>query len=308
MNYYLQLLSKHRSALMGIAIILIMICHCGVLSIGRIGVETFILLSGVGCFFSLNKNDSPKVFYRKRLLRIFPTYLILATPIIWYYDHQWGWMRIIADLTTINILRGGRFYWFILLIFISYLAAPFYFGLIKKVRCPMLIPVVFMAGAFILSKLLPTQSIWMERIPSFLLGMNFGQLIIEGKQTKTSYLGNIIVFILGCLLLLALASIETIVSGEEMRVLFFFTVPIVLFAIGVALDYINTTLIYICLSYIGTVTLELYILHELVFKPISEWMVNYLWLQIPLGIVIAIFASFFVNRLISGLLNKYKIQ
>ena len=60
--------SKHRKALMGFSIFLILVCHAsgrGVsmpnwmlyfLSLGNIGVDIFFFLSGFGCYYSLSHN------------------------------------------------------------------------------------------------------------------------------------------------------------------------------------------------------------------------------------------------------------
>lgn len=76
MNRYfsLELLSKYRTQLMGIAAIMIIICHAvsyGVVlpSIlkkitlyGNLGVDIFLFLSGLGCYYSLsNGGDSTMV-------------------------------------------------------------------------------------------------------------------------------------------------------------------------------------------------------------------------------------------------------
>lgn len=69
-----------RMELMGFAIILIMLFHLGVLPFGECGVDIFLFLSGFSMYHSLSRNDNIVKFYRKRLLRILPAYLIIAIP------------------------------------------------------------------------------------------------------------------------------------------------------------------------------------------------------------------------------------
>ena len=72
MNLIIDLskVSLYRTQLMGIAAILIVLCHASlygvqmcsvvstILNIGNIGVDVFLFLSGMGCYYSLNKLKS----------------------------------------------------------------------------------------------------------------------------------------------------------------------------------------------------------------------------------------------------------
>ena len=67
MTNYVTLLSKHRSAIMGFAIIWIMIAHLkvsfdfiplqAIKKIGYGGVDIFLFLSGFGLYFSCSKDN-----------------------------------------------------------------------------------------------------------------------------------------------------------------------------------------------------------------------------------------------------------
>jgi len=78
----LTLFSEYRSVLMGVAIIFIMASH----SLGRfalngnIGVEWFLISSAIGQFYSLKKNDEKWSFYKRKIIRVLPAYLIIAIP------------------------------------------------------------------------------------------------------------------------------------------------------------------------------------------------------------------------------------
>lgn len=75
---------------MGVAILFIMLFHSGIVlkdgtmfrifRNGDIGVEMFAVLSAIGVFSSLKKNPSVIQFYKRRFLRIVPTYLLVAIP------------------------------------------------------------------------------------------------------------------------------------------------------------------------------------------------------------------------------------
>ena len=81
-------ISRFRGELMGLAILFVMLFHVGLPRtdmffglhrIGNIGVDMFFFLSGVGLWHSWTKNPNTKHFYQKRLLRIYPTWLIVAS-------------------------------------------------------------------------------------------------------------------------------------------------------------------------------------------------------------------------------------
>lgn len=85
MKFQLNDLSQYRKELMGLATIMIIVCHApgsGVLmppAIGRLlneghlGVDIFLFLSGIGCWFSLNKekdrnrNSWGGAFYKEKV-------------------------------------------------------------------------------------------------------------------------------------------------------------------------------------------------------------------------------------------------
>lgn len=74
------LVSKYRSELMGFSILIIMLYHCWIFTLGDIGVEYFFLLSGVGMYNSLKRDYHTSILKKKRFLRILPTYLIVDIP------------------------------------------------------------------------------------------------------------------------------------------------------------------------------------------------------------------------------------
>ena len=87
----------------------------------------FMFVSGFGLYFSLDKNPSLLIFYRRRLLRIFPTYYIigLLTSFLIFHDTVFQYL---FRYTTIGFwLKDGLFAdWFVPSILLLYLLAPFF--------------------------------------------------------------------------------------------------------------------------------------------------------------------------------------
>ena len=86
-------LSRHRTELMGLSALLILIFHCwiplfpghriigGIEAVvkrtGFLGVDAFFFLSGMGLVFAVSKEPLPE-FYRKRFGRLLPPYLLVG--------------------------------------------------------------------------------------------------------------------------------------------------------------------------------------------------------------------------------------
>ena len=116
--FSLSLLSTYRTELMGLSAVGIIACHAGgnhvmmpswlshILGLGQLGVSVFFLLSGIGIWYSL-QNDVNKSclewvgviqWYKKRYIKLFVPYLLIATPCFAY--------------STIVGNRGFRFFLF----------------------------------------------------------------------------------------------------------------------------------------------------------------------------------------------------
>ena len=86
MNYR-ELLSKHRSAIMGLMALLIILFHAEwttniaiydhtVNRFGSIGVDVFVFVSGFGLAYALAKARNNEMYFSRRFARILPAYFI----------------------------------------------------------------------------------------------------------------------------------------------------------------------------------------------------------------------------------------
>ena len=130
-NFNLILISKYRMELMGIAAILILICHAPgnsvmipsflakLFSYGNVGVDMFLLLSGVGLFYSLEKSSKSLLYwYSKRFIRIFVPYWIITIPYLLYkvYFMGYGIGDVVLNMLTLSYWLSGNGDWYISLI------------------------------------------------------------------------------------------------------------------------------------------------------------------------------------------------
>ena len=143
-------LSDYRTELMGAAMLFVMLFHVGMdrhstfyalHRIGNVGVDIFLLLSGIGLWYAWQKKPSLKHFYWRRFVRLYPAWLIMA--MLFYIPNHintpgGGYSPDIINL-VLNILFGWSFwrcddltFWFIPAIMALYLVAPFYLRLIRR--------------------------------------------------------------------------------------------------------------------------------------------------------------------------------
>ncbi len=196
-------ISTYRSELMGWSIIWIMMLHFTFTQIkplgflaqyGFAGVDIFMLVSGFGLFFSLDKNSEIIPFYKKRFLRIFPTYYILGifASILLYHDSI---LTYLFRYTTIGFWTGGIYGdWYIPSIVLLYILMPFikklydrkFWIIIISVCCLCLI----VSYILVVSNNLPKSEphfFLLYRIPSFLFGMTCAYWVKNGFSDTYYY-------------------------------------------------------------------------------------------------------------------------
>jgi peptidoglycan/LPS O-acetylase OafA/YrhL len=179
-------ISTYRSELMGWSILWIMMLHftfnqikpLGFVSqYGFAGVDIFLFVSGFGLFYSLDKDDNLVRFYRKRLLRIFPTYYIIGfiTNLLLTHDDI---LTYLFRYSTIGFWIGREYAeWFIPSIILLYFLAPFIKKLIDKkwfaficviIACLYISAYYFTDKEEILDR---SHFFILYRIPAFVFGM-----------------------------------------------------------------------------------------------------------------------------------------
>lgn len=144
----LDVLSDYRAACYGFCAIWIVLFHavvnlgcdfsCGIqglsclntaFSFGSFGVDIFMLLSGVSCYFSWSKKCDAGAFLRKRLMRIVPPVLLICVP-VWTFFVLVGemhWTRLLYNATLVLPIfsDGSSGVWYVAAILMLYAAYPY---------------------------------------------------------------------------------------------------------------------------------------------------------------------------------------
>lgn len=198
---------RFRSELMGAAMLFVILFHValdrgdafyGLRRLGNVGVDIFLFLSGVGLWYSWSKTPSLRHFYRRRLVRIIPTWLVCATA--FYLPDYLGARRYSTSLLdllgdiTINWdfwLHDELTFWYVPAIMLLYLLAPWYMRLIQRWSIYRWSVVLMISWCVMVQWVLPIHhavghlEIFWSRVPIFFLGINCGEQIRTGRTLES---------------------------------------------------------------------------------------------------------------------------
>ena len=197
-------ISRFRAEQMGAAMLFVILFHValdrgdpfyGLRRCGNVGVDIFLFLSGVGLWFSWVKTPDVLRFYRRRLLRIVPTWIVVATA--FYLPDYLGarrFSRSLVDLIgdiTINWdfwLHDELTFWYVPAIMALYLVAPWYMRLVQSRPVYRWLPLLMVIWCVMVQWVLPIHhavghiEIFWSRVPIFFIGINFGEMVRMRRQ------------------------------------------------------------------------------------------------------------------------------
>lgn len=145
-NYYL---SNYRTAFMGFSIIWVMLFHLGISDriincitrFGYLGVDIFLFLSSYGLYYSIKKDSSITHFYKKRFLRILPSYYIVLLSIFiitCLYSGTFDLIQLFEKMSFLGYfipsLEWPYFLWYIPAILFLYSIFPLLYKNLEKLK------------------------------------------------------------------------------------------------------------------------------------------------------------------------------
>ena len=216
----LECLSKRRGTVMGIATCLIMALHIyqlfGISQNSRFfvikdlillnceyGVDIFLLVSGFGLYRSLSNGFEAKKYLRRRLLRIYPDYvmtLLWAIPVL----SLAGLRSFFLQITSVRLWMSlDLSFWYVTLIVFLYLVYPLFHKVIVKSNIAVISVIAgYILATYALFKIfLPDKAILTilsDRIPVFLIGALAGKeaFTVKRKIKMTTMLGIVLIGVL----------------------------------------------------------------------------------------------------------------
>lgn len=328
----LSLLSKYRTELMGIAIIYICLFHmCDLISMNRIfyygymGVDIFLLLSGMGLFFSWEKNNNIKEFYIKRVERVLPAYLIIASIYILFLavlENTTGLKWSIYIFTGINFWAyGDSIFWYIPATIVLYFLFPIFIKLLKnekqKNRNLILLIALFYIFAIILGfSKYNYLLVFLTRVPIFILGIYIGKLMKNRDEVINGKIMSIL-FLIGAFILYIASNIskEEVINkiGTKWIILLIVVIPLCFF-IGYVMEKLEKNYVIKkinkLLVFFGKHSLEIYLVHVLIFRFdksfqkifFKEEILNEL--RILIYIIVITFIAVIMNKVIEKINKK----
>lgn len=310
--FRLSALSEYRSQLMGIAAILILICHANgngvempailkrLFTFGNYGVDIFLLLSGMGMYHSLEKaktiNQSIGSWYKRRFIRILVPYTLIALP-YWLYvsiaDNS-SFVGFIENFSTLSFWTKHQGAWYVALIIPLYLLSPTIYRLCRKnvgiatmlfiIAALTMLPFISLPNNAIINNIVFALS----KSPCFFVGFLTGILIKRNYKIKNLYI--IVLCIITCILY-KLGDIQGV------AIYWILTLPIIYistifinFAKRIAI--FNSTLVLM-----GTISLESYLTNIYLGDILSTLWVGSKLLAYGIIIIIGITTSIIISKL-----------
>lgn len=228
-------ISTYRDALMGLAILWIVLFHAEVTfpawcrplmwlkETGYGGVDIFLFLSGMGLYYSLQKNPSLSRFYRNRAVRILPTYWIVvlgaALMELVLLHRRTPILELFYMASTVGFwLNAAKFDWYIPSLVVLYAVFPFFYSWFAKSRNKVLVWVAWAAFGWAISLLLINSRwdyllIFTTRIPVFFLGAVLAYRILSNKASAKTQ--NVIVYGIALFGLVALGAAFKMYSPDQ---------------------------------------------------------------------------------------------
>jgi len=275
-SYEAKRYSQGRLTVMGIATLMIAWFHSNVnvpegsliqlwKLTGDLGVDMFLLASGMGVYLSLEKRSEFRGFMANRLRRVLPVFLIATIPWFLYQEFRWGGSRDLVmaflNASTLTYWFGSNLTcWYVSSILALYLVTPGYVKLWKKHPRlnAVVIGILYVFGYVCVMQLrfLDHLGIFLLRIPVYLMGLYLG------KAVKEERIFRIPLLLAGAVAALMAALVVTAMNHSSALIPW----SMKYFAYGPLAVMLSFLLSYLpagkVIGFLGRRSLEIYLLYE----------------------------------------------
>lgn len=190
-------LLKWRSAWIGCAMLWIVLFHSNhsmpftilkvIKAVGYAGVDICLFASGIGCYYSLSKDNDSYAFMKRRVCRLVPKYWIfMSVWVVWKaLSIGLNWREIIGNFLFVQSITGlgNDFNWYISALLLFYVMAPCLKGIVDKSnKVVSLVLLVFFLLLSIPFWTVTDYILIVTRIPIFYIGMLCGKASMKEKE------------------------------------------------------------------------------------------------------------------------------
>ena len=315
-------LSKYRSEIMGLACLWVMLHHNFFVwpesldglrrfsNYGNLGVDIFLLLSGVGLYYAWSKKPALGDFYARRFVRILVPYGLIAVP-YWVWRDLWlheG--SFLLDVTQLSLpVQGVITTWYVPAMAVFYLLYPliakFLFSGDRWTRATLLCGGV-MLGCLHLnygnSSIYGNCEIALTRSAIFIIGCALGKTVRDDEPIAPH------LPLLGLLWIMLNDSLRRNTSLDAVWIRFSY-IPLCISAVLVCLWVLERleglSALRKLLCFFGERSLELYLTHVLIrnafyhYIPITAWDQ---WGILTYAVILLL--SLIVSTLLHPVINK----
>ncbi len=294
-----SLTSKHRTSLMGISALIILVHHylTNIMDkpykFGAIGVDVFMFLMGIGLYFSLYKGTKNKsllkeipAYFFRRFKKIFPVFAVFLVSFgLWKYSNGGFSLKdffLNLSFTGYWTLPYGKYFnWFVSGILFFYLLSPVLFLFFHKSKSKMLCSALIFAVLSVLVFLMRKNSegdinrtlIMVVRLIPLSFGMLFGSYCKEQpseKEKRVVLISFGAVFIIGVALYI-LNNIKWNDSGFTYGMPWYsfgLMTPFLCLIFSYVMEFISKSIrsIEYILKFFGKMSFEIYLTHVFVIE------------------------------------------
>lgn len=315
MNLNLYVYSKYRTQIMGLAAIMIILCHVRgldysqvsymkkIIWLGNYGVELFLFVSGLGMYHSLNQNDEKLVqWYKRRYLRITIPFVLITTA-IYPFRFVLGVYASLPDfllsITTLEFWLYHRGAWYVAMLFPLYLFTPCLVNELKSkykylIMSVMIIMLLFVSRVHVENNIICNIQFVLVRIPFYILGIGLAPLVMSKYNLKIRYASAM--FMVGMMI------------WHYLGVSFGGGIVIVLLTGFLVNIIVENRIVNKVLTFVGTMSLESYLtniyLGHIIMK--SKKLVLFGGGKILMVIVVGILTAYIFNKMSNHIIDKIK--
>lgn len=301
----LNVLSKYRTEMMGLSAILILICHApgnnvllpsvlkSLFSLGGLGVDVFLFLSGLGIWYSLDKFYTKEYsqlttqrtklggviyWYSKRYKRLILTYLLLAVPYyaIFCIVRNLSFWKFLLYTSTLGFWTEHQGIWFVDALIPLYALSPILYRILSNNKTSTIFAFFLILLCYLVCfipnecadpklSLLGNFQFVTVRIPSFIAGLWIARYVKSGKNVSiiAAVATNVVFLSLLCIVKVLHLPIATS---------FFAMVPLVCL-LTILCEMLSKSLLHNAVLFMGHISLESYMFNVTLhfFLPLINW-------------------------------------